>query len=507
MDAVISCPHCGKVCETERGLTQHTFRTPDCNKQHNDGMAFKRSEPEAAEAGGGEATNEDAGGYERRSSKRVAIAREKSDREAALNAQNEVQQDADHDGMADSDSGRTDSDNDDCPVAFTDPTDACFWDSSDSESDASDDESEPSTDEKMNDDETKGPDEPNRSMLQGFRDYCDSHEDNYLRLKEGDKTSIRLMAALKLKKAPLNAHKALLEWHLKETGALQSHESLRDTPNYQSRPTLIDKLKFWYNASSLFPKVKKLKLPHSKAVVSIVWTDIKDAIVSLLTDPRFEDSDYLFHDDNPLAPPPDDMEYIEDLNTGDAYVQSHRQMVTEPNQQVCPIIGYIDGAVTGQFVDLPITAFKITLGIFKREVRDREHAWRIIGYVPQVRKEQSRGKQMFKESKHMESQDVVVMQGEGEQAGVDSEDEASADEDDEGTAVKAQDFHTTLSFLLKSLVELQRTGFIWDLVHKKRLCKNIHFLPFVAFIKCDTEEGDMLCGKHTIRTKNVAHLC
>ena len=40
-----------------------------------------------------------------------------------------------------------------------------------------------------------------------------------------------------------------------------------------------------------------------------------------------------------------------------------------------------------------------------------------------------------------------------------------------------------------------------------KLYKNIEFVPFVVFVKCDTEEADMLCGKYKCRTGNVKHIC
>ena len=46
--------------------------------------------------------------------------------------------------------------------------------------------------------------------------------------------------------------------------------------------------------------------------------------VSLLTDPRLKDEDYLFWGDNPFAPPPESVEYIEDLNTGEAHLNPQR---------------------------------------------------------------------------------------------------------------------------------------------------------------------------------------
>jgi hypothetical protein len=55
----------------------------------------------------------------------------------------------------------------------------------------------------------------------------------------------------------------------------------------------------------MIPKEKKVRLPSSKAVVTIPVREAADCIVSLLTDPRFQDTDYLFFQDDPLAPPPE----------------------------------------------------------------------------------------------------------------------------------------------------------------------------------------------------------
>ena len=167
---------------------------------------------------------------------------------------------------------------------------------------------------------------------------------------------------------------------------------------------------------------------------------------------------------------------------------------------------YIDGATTGQFSELPITALKIALGIHKRTTRDRHYAWRSIAYIPQVRKQPARGKKMLKESGHLDSQDVVVVEGEGDSTDADASSDESGSDAPDGVP-KSQDFHTMLRVALKSFVKLQKTGFIWDLRYKNRLYKDIEFILYVSFVKCDTEEGDLLCGKYTVRTKNVAHCC
>ena len=115
----------------------------------------------------------------------------------------------------------------------------------------------------------------------------------------------------------------------------------------------------------MMPQEKRVRLPHSKAVVSIPCRDAKECIVSLLTDPRVQDSDFLFFDDDPLAPPPDERPYIEDMNTGDAYRATFEQMTKEKGEVLLPVPLYIDGAVTGQFADSPVTALKMTLGMWK----------------------------------------------------------------------------------------------------------------------------------------------
>lgn len=378
----------------------------------------------------------------------------------------------------------------------------------DSDQELSDDEEE--ANHSNNDDDAANADNvathegPNTEILKKFKAYCDNHFDNFLPLTKEDKASIKLLHAIR-RKAPLNAYQQIMEWHLKETGKLQEHEQLGDAEGYFHRTTLMKRLIPRYNLSDMMPIEKKVKLPSSKAVVSIPCRDAAECIVSLLTDPRFEDDDYLFFNDDPLAPPPENLTYLTDLNTGDAYLKSYERMITHDRQVLLAVPLYIDGAVTGQFSDLPVTALKMSLGIHNRQTRDKQHAWRELGFVPVVRKDPARGKRIFQETGHLESQDVMVMEGEGDA----NEEETDEEEEDAlvDGAVKAQDFHTMLKAILESFVELQRTGFVWDLVYRGKVYHDIEFVIFVPFVKCDTEEADLLCGKYTVRTKNVKHVC
>ena len=83
------------------------------------------------------------------------------------------------------------------------------------------------------------------------------------------------------------------------------------------------------SCQALHPKIKKVRLPFSKSVAHIPVRDAKDATLSLLTDPRTQDDDYLFFDDDPLAPPPVNVKCLEDLNTGDAYLKTFEKMISK----------------------------------------------------------------------------------------------------------------------------------------------------------------------------------
>ena len=123
-----------------------------------------------------------------------------------------------------------------------------------------------------------------------------------------------------------------------------------------------------------------------------------------------------------------------------------------------------------------------------------------------MRKQDARGKRLFKVSGHMDSHDIDLMDNKGKAS--DQEDsDTDSNEQVIDEAVKAQDFHTMLSFALKSFVRLQRSGFLWDQKAHGTLCKGVHFIPIVINVNCDSEEGDLLCAKYTVRTNNVKHIC
>ena len=92
-----------------------------------------------------------------------------------------------------------------------------------------------------------------------------------------------------------------------------------------------------------------------------------------------------FFDNNLLQWPPDTPQDTNDLNTGHACMTTCWNMITDLSKQILlPAIFHMHAASTGQFVDLPIAALKMTLGIFNWKACDKDHLWQTLGCAPQT---------------------------------------------------------------------------------------------------------------------------
>ena len=122
------------------------------------------------------------------------------------------------------------------------------------------------------------------------------------------------------------------------------------------------------------------------------------------------------------------MVYLGDMITGAAYRDTHSVLIKEANQQLIGVQCYIDGASTGLFDDMPVTAVKFPLTCFTREARLRADMWATLGYLPKVKIAEGRGKKIFKDSQHVEAEDIDVFDGEGEEIDLDGNDSDSSSE-------------------------------------------------------------------------------
>lgn len=329
-----------------------------------------------------------------------------------------------------------------------------------------------------------------------FKSYVRHAFQNFANLEEKEQAAVRLMRTLLKKKASLDTYEAVMEWHLNTSGKLRQGASLGKSEHFVSRKKLMKKLRKRYNMAKKYAKPITIVLPHTKTKVDVWIKRARDNVQSLLTDPRWKDSDFLYFDNNPFNPPPDNLDYIGDIHTGEGYIETHKRLITKPNQILVPIPLYIDGAVTGQFDKLQITALKMTLGILNRKARDKEYAWRSLGFVTNYAKEDSRGQKIFAETGHVAANELYM-----------DDSEEGEEEGKETTEDKAADYHAILSVLLRSLRDLIEEGMIFDVFYNGELHKNCELVFYVPFVKCDGDEGDKLCGSYRSRSANVSQLC
>ena len=275
-----------------------------------------------------------------------------------------------------------------------------------------------------------------------FQEYMRNSIEAYSPFTKQQAAAIQLLIRLRKRKASLDTYEDVMEWHFLENGKITERQTIAQCADYISKKRIFQFLRIRYNVCpKSYGNIATISLPHSRAKVNIVRNDAKTAIVSLLTDPRIVDEDYMFWDNNPLAPPPRSPAIIKDLNTGSSYTKTYADLVTKPGKQVLlPVIFYIDGANTGQFADLPITAVKISLGIFTRKARDKEHLWRTIGYIPAYSAQQSRGIRQMLDANHVD----------GVMAHPDAQ-ETEGLEPNKAVA-KAQDLHTMLANILTNYI-------------------------------------------------------
>ena len=344
---------------------------------------------------------------------------------------------------------------------------------------------------------------PNTYIRDQFREYCEHAAQNFIPFSQDEIRSIRLLHVLKLKNAPLNSYEAIMRWHLIQAKKIRPHESLANYPHYIGRKTMVKKLIKRYNFENKLPYKKAVRLPVSGTLVRLTCHSAQATIQRLLTDPRIKPEDYLFWDGNPLQPPPKKVDYVADLNTGRAYLETHAILATKEGQQLLPIVLYSDGTAVSHFHDMEIIQVNMALGTMTRVARNQAHCWAPLGYVEKVHEHGGRGRDILDQSNHMETFD---------DRSVDSDETVlNASEVRNLGETNAQDFHVMMGVILEELCDLQPEGFLWD--HHDPITgedtPDIHYQIFVPFVKADSKEADLFAGKYGQRfsAKQLCRKC
>ncbi len=265
---------------------------------------------------------------------------------------------------------------------------------------------------------------------------------------------ISLLKLLDGNNAPLHLFDDIMRW-AEKSKVVNSYNFESPAPQ---RKTLIRNLIEQSHYQSLLPKSIKFLLPQAQQFVKITTHNVLASLFSLLTDNQLMTDENLIFKDNPFEDPNLDRScYIEDINDGSCYKQAFIKYCKDPKKDVmCPIILFIDKTHTDAKGNQTLEPVCMTLGIFNATTRNKESAWRIIGFIPS--------------SSTITGRKLTSSQ-------------------------KRSDYHAMLQVVLAPLEQLQKChGLAFDMTYKNTKLSVSLKIP-ILFICGDSEGQDKLVGR------------
>ena len=357
---------------------------------------------------------------------------------------------------------------------------------------------------------------PISEMMNHFKAYIDHSAQNRSWLDADMEAGIELMHLLHKSGAPLFLYDVIFDWHLTH---LKAEKRV-------TRTFLMKKLRTRYNMDKCKPYITQIRLPSNNLIAKIPCHHAPTMMVDLLSDPRILSEDYLWFNDDPCGHPPAEWTKMADINDALAYRKTYEKVImptpyTDSGRRrvLLPVILYMDGCVTGWNENLAIELVKFTLGIYTSKARDKDYTWRNLGAIPQFQKIKAKAAELIQQSRHVDA-DGYLSFGESEPEDspiirdFDYEPYIDSSEEDEDAIcdvnvpdTEAQNLHVILKVIMSGMKQIMdQGGFEWDLFYKGEV-KQLHFLPFILFIKGDTVEHDKHTGHYGARNKGVKNLC
>ena len=327
-------------------------------------------------------------------------------------------------------------------------------------------------------------DNENEAVRQILADYDnDERNENYnlptnqyltnhgIHVSTSDKrklSQIQLLELLDNNNAPLYLFDEIMNW-TKNSAIINDFDfSIASIPRHRLIKTIIKD----NNLNKLLPKIIHYNLPMANQTVRITTHNILHSIYSLLDDVDLMQKKNLIFKQHPLEDPTERLvDLYTDINDGSCYVDAYSIYCTNKNKDVlCPLIFFIDKTHTDAKGNQKIEPIMFTLGIFNKETRNKEKAWRTIGFIPAL--------------------DQV------------SNKKLSADK-------KNNDYHSMLTIVLSPLIRLQSdNGIDYEIDYDDSKIKVTLKIP-ILFVTGDSEGQDKLVGRKNqyIGINEGAHIC
>ena len=283
--------------------------------------------------------------------------------------------------------------------------------------------------------------------------------------------AIDLWQILHKSNAPIYLFDEIMNWAILHSGTIPkrcepyTYKTLLKSASSRLYPTKYLKL--------LQPKLTNITLPSNRRA-AVSSFDCKSQLYRLLSDPELMQwKNLIFSGDS--GSPFETSQDIDpqccygEIDTGEWYRKTHNQKIINPSKELLvPIVKFIDATCRDAFGKISLEGIVMTLGIFKRHIRNRPNAWVTEGYIENL--DNMHGSKSIK------------------------------------TADKLEDYHYMINHILKEYEAIQNSGLKWTFYTKDGKA-HTRLLKFcIIFIIGDTKGNDALCGRYGSHT-NTKGLC
>ena len=237
-----------------------------------------------------------------------------------------------------------------------------------------------------------------------------------------------------------------------------------------------------------------IQLP-SRKFCRISNFDFRSMFLSLLMDYQLTSSSNMLLENKYYLHPElfsnlgDEEKYYGDIYTGSWFLKAHKKICRPHTSDIlCPIILFIDGTPIDAFGNLKLESVMFTLGMFNRETRNKNQAWRLLGYIPDT-------------TYDCVTQDAIL-------------DNSDSDDDDhefltnDEQVEKRQDYHHMLRHILKGIIEAEKSpGIMWKYTKADGTVVMFNLRVTLMFVIGDALGNDKLCDRFLSYRSSTGFLC
>ena len=280
------------------------------------------------------------------------------------------------------------------------------------------------------------------------------------RMSAEEKTNLRLLRLLKGTR--LGLYDKVHEWRRESVLDYGDRTSARKKP--LSRKAAVEDIMKLYGYDHMKPRTINLKLPNTGVRYKLVVFSFAAMLLSLLTDPEaMQPHNLSFDPNNPFQKPKvgGSDGIFDDFNTGQVHCDAYERYCTQSDQMLAEITLFIDKTHLDGKGKHTVEPVMFTTGLFNRNFRNTQFAWRPLGYLPNL--------------------DLLAPH-------------SSADK-------KQQDYHFCLRIIMSELACYQKLpkGVYWRFAFGELEINGYLRLP-VNCILGDTDGHDKLCARKTNRS-------